>query len=132
MGPARNGTLLLDLLFRTSGLQELSRLAVVCADTPDKFTLPTAEDIADEFMWGLANTSKHFGAAMDYTEVGTASGLGGKQRMLMSGQHDGGCEFWPKEARAPEKFTGPWNASLEYPLLIVSNTVCATSVHRLA
>jgi hypothetical protein len=41
----------------------------------------------------------------------------------MSGQHDGGCEFWPKEARAPEKFTGPWNASLEYPLLIVSNTV---------
>jgi hypothetical protein len=25
-------------------------------------------------MWGLANTSKHFAAAMDYTEVGTAPG----------------------------------------------------------
>jgi hypothetical protein len=72
MGPARNGTLLLDLLFYTSAPQELSRLAVVCADTPDKFAPPTAEDIADEFMWGLANTSKHFGAAMDFTEVGAS------------------------------------------------------------
>jgi hypothetical protein len=39
-------------------------------------------------------------------------------------QHDGGCEFWPTRGRAPERFTGPFNASLEYPLLIIGNTVC--------
>jgi hypothetical protein len=75
MSPERDGSLLLHLLQYTSAPQDLSRLAVVCADTPSDFTAPTAEDIADEFIWGLANTSIHFGAAMDYTEVGSLSFL---------------------------------------------------------
>jgi hypothetical protein len=70
MSAKRDGSELLRLLEYTSASQDLSRLAVVCADSPSEFTAPTAEEIADEFMWGLANTSAHFGAAMDYTEVG--------------------------------------------------------------
>jgi hypothetical protein len=108
---AKNATLLLSLLFTPansppghSGGTDLSRLAVTCADSPWK-PIPTAEDIADELLAGLQGTSKHFGASPIFTEP------------------DGGCEFWPTRGRAPERFTGPWNASLDYPLLIISNTV---------
>ena len=34
---------------------------------------------------------------------------------------DDGCEFWP--VTPPERFQGPFNASLRNPVLIVSNTV---------
>jgi hypothetical protein len=37
------------------------------------------------------------------------------------GEPDGGCQYWP--VRGPERFVGPWNATLEWPMLIVSNTV---------
>ncbi|KAF8184038.1 hypothetical protein K438DRAFT_1123348 [Mycena galopus ATCC 62051] len=35
--------------------------------------------------------------------------------------HDGGCQYWP--VRGPERFAGPWNATLEWPMLIVSNPI---------
>ncbi|KAJ6609512.1 hypothetical protein B0H10DRAFT_2297175 [Mycena sp. CBHHK59/15] len=40
---------------------------------------------------------------------------------LSIGEPDGGCEHWP--VCGPERFNGPWNASLERPMLIISNTV---------
>jgi hypothetical protein len=88
---------------RTHGA-DLSRLGVTCADSPHT-PAPRAEDVADELLAGLAHTSAHFGASPVFTEP------------------DGGCEFWPTRGRAAERFAGPWNASLAYPLLIVSNTV---------
>jgi hypothetical protein len=39
------------------------------------------------------------------------------------GEPDGGCQYWPTRGKGPERFTGPWNASLDIPMLIVSNTV---------
>jgi hypothetical protein len=88
-----------------SGGADLARLAVTCADSPWK-PVPTAEDVADELLAGLQVNSPHFGASPIITEP------------------DGWCHFWPTRGRAPERFTGPWNASLEYPMLIISNTVC--------
>jgi hypothetical protein len=87
-----------------SGGADLSRLAVTCADSPWK-PVPTAEDLAEELLEGLEKSSKHFGASPIISEP------------------DGGCQFWPTRGRTPERFTGPWNASLQYPLLIISNTV---------
>jgi hypothetical protein len=42
---------------------------------------------------------------------------------LTGAQPDGGCEFWPTRGRAAERFVGPWNASLTYPMLILSSRV---------
>lgn len=33
----------------------------------------------------------------------------------------GGCRFWPTNGRIKGRFTGPWNAKLETPMLVVSN-----------
>jgi hypothetical protein len=98
----RNATLFLSMIFTPvagppghSGGADLARLAVTCADSPWK-PVPTAEDVADELLAGLQVNSPHFGASPIITEP------------------DGGCHFWPTRGRAPERFTGPWNASLEY------------------
>jgi hypothetical protein len=111
----RNATGLLRFLLQPIGVTaghsggvDLARLGVTCADSPWK-PVPTAEDLAEELLEGLRKTSKHFGASPIFTEP------------------DGGCQFWPTRGRAPERFTGPWNASLEYPMLIISNTVCKVS-----
>jgi hypothetical protein len=107
----RNATMLISYTLQPIGhtpahsqSDDLSRLAVTCADSPYK-PAPTAEDIADELIAGLEHTSSHFGASP------------------IASEPDGGCQFWPTRGRTPERFTGPWNASLEYPLLIVGNTV---------
>jgi hypothetical protein len=94
MSPARNGTRLLSLMQATSGPGDLAR----------------------------QHTSKHWGSAMDYLEVSFPVVLM-SEAMLTREKHDGGCEFWPTRGRGPKRFTGPWNATLEYPLLIISNTV---------
>jgi hypothetical protein len=98
----RNATGLLSYISGPRG--DLSRLGVTCADSPWK-PVPSAEDLADELLRGLEHTSKHFGTSPIFTEP------------------DGGCHFWPTRGRSSGRFTGPWNSSLEYPLLIVSNTV---------
>lgn len=85
---------------------DLSRLAVTCLDSPPPESpedFPTAEQLADEVLYTLEKVSVHFGASTGPTEP------------------DGGCQFWP--VRGPERFTGPWNATLETPMLIISNTV---------
>ncbi|KAJ7779498.1 hypothetical protein DFH07DRAFT_936286 [Mycena maculata] len=108
---AGEGTLLFDRLLASDAYvrsthHDLVRSAVTCADAPPPPSprdIPTAEDLAGELMHALREVSPHFGANL---------GLG---------EPDGGCEYWP--ARSPERFAGPWNATLEWPMLIVSNTM---------
>ncbi|KAJ7114947.1 hypothetical protein C8R44DRAFT_795090 [Mycena epipterygia] len=107
---AGNGTLLFDKLIAPGHVRtpnhDLVRSAVACLDAPPPSSprdIPTAEDLAHELMAVLRDVSPHFGAS------------------LSIGEPDGGCEYWA--ARAPERFSGPWNASLAWPMLIVSNTV---------
>ncbi|KAJ7467884.1 Alpha/Beta hydrolase protein [Mycena galericulata] len=105
-----DGAPLLDALIARGHVwsphHDLVRSAVACLDAPPPESprdIPTAEDLAEELMRVLRGVSPHFGAS------------------LSLGEPDGGCEYWP--ARAPERFAGPWNASLEWPMLIVSNTM---------
>nr|GAT45843.1 predicted protein [Mycena chlorophos] len=82
-----------------------------CLDSPPPFEdaerspPPSAEDLAAEFLRTMDHVSSHFGASVSV------------------GEPDGGCHFWPTSGKGPERFTGPWNASLEVPMLIVSNTM---------
>ena len=104
-GIAGNGTALYNFIVQgRSG--SVTRLAVTCIDSPPPKSLadfPTAEDLADEGLRTLEDVSIHFGLSTGLNEP------------------DGGCQYWP--VRGPERFTGPWNASLDIPLLIISNTV---------
>ncbi|KAJ6535070.1 hypothetical protein B0H19DRAFT_1383313 [Mycena capillaripes] len=61
------------------------------------------EDLAAEFLNTMREVPPHFGAS------------------VLVGEPDSGCQYWP--ARGPERFAGPWNATLELPMLIVSNTM---------
>lgn len=96
-------------LYRMAVLQggvHYDRLAISCADSTVPRTVedyPTAEDLADEVIRTMEDTSMRFGSVVEY------------------GEGDGGCQFWPY--RSPGRFTGPWNATLDTPMLIISNTV---------
>lgn len=81
---------------------DLTRLSVTCLDSPQDSYL-AAEDLADEGLRTLTEVSRHFGVSTGIMEP------------------DGGCQFWP--VKGPERFTGPWNATLKIPMLIVANTV---------
>lgn len=86
--------------------RDLVRLAVTCLDSPrpaSEKEFPTAEDLANQGLKALREVSEHFGLSTGVSEP------------------DGGCQYWPVDG--PERFTGPWNASLEREMLIVSNTV---------
>lgn len=101
---AGNGTALHNYMTQRGG--SVTRLGVTCIDSPPPATykdFPTPEDLADEGLRALEEVSIHFGLSTGISEP------------------DGGCQFWP--AKGPERFTGPWNATLEHPMLIVSNTV---------
>jgi hypothetical protein len=107
---AGNGTLLFNKLAtpraQTTPHYDLVRLGVTCLDSPPPQTraeVPTPEDLAAEFMKTMREVSPHFGVSVSV------------------GEPDGGCQYWP--VRGPERFVGPWNATLEWPMLIVSNTV---------
>lgn len=105
---AGNGTALHNYMTQRGG--SVTRLGVTCLDSPPPATykdFPTPEDLADEGLRALEEVSIHFGLSTGISEP------------------DGGCQFWP--AKGPERFTGPWNATLEHPMLIVSNTVRCTS-----
>ncbi|KAF7333329.1 hypothetical protein MVEN_02348200 [Mycena venus] len=107
---AGNGTLLFNKLATprppSNPHYDLARLGVTCMDSPPPKTpaeVPTAEDLAAEFMKTMREVSPHFGASVSV------------------GEPDGGCQYWP--VQGPERFAGPWNATLEWPMLIVSNTM---------
>ncbi|KAJ7441618.1 hypothetical protein B0H11DRAFT_2095722 [Mycena galericulata] len=106
---AGNGTLLFNKLGkvmpRLTPHYDLVRLGVTCLDSPPPASpseVPTPEDLAAEILKTMREVSPHFGAS------------------LSVGEPDGGCQYWP--VRGPERFVGPWNATLEWPMLIVSNT----------
>lgn len=114
---AGNGTALYNAIVRPLPLADLDspephispRLAVTCLDSPrptspDEF--PTAEDLTEQGLKALREVSPHFGLSTGVSEP------------------DGGCQYWPVDG--PERFTGPWNATLETKMLIVSNTVRAS------
>jgi hypothetical protein len=42
---------------------------------------------------------------------------------VMTSEPDSGCHYWP--ITPPEKYTGPWNHTLNNRVLIHSNLVCA-------
>ncbi|KAJ7248857.1 Alpha/Beta hydrolase protein [Mycena haematopus] len=107
---AGNGTLLFNKLATPRPVStphyDLARLGVTCLDSPPPRTpaeVPTPEDLAAEFMKTMYKVSPHFGTS------------------VVVGEQDGGCQYWP--VQGPERFTGPWNATLEWPMLIVSNTM---------
>ena len=85
---------------------DLARLAVSCLDAPRtkvQAEFPTPEMMTDFALAAIRDVSPHFGSSMSW------------------GEPDGGCQFWPVEG--PERFTGPWNHTLNNKILIVSNTV---------
>ncbi|KDN47539.1 alpha/beta-hydrolase [Tilletiaria anomala UBC 951] len=82
---------------------DMSRAAVVCGDQPPGKP-PAAEDLLDGLLRNLKQTSRRFAANVFPIEP------------------DGGCQFHPAIGRTPERFTGPWNNTLDFPMLIVSNT----------
>ncbi|KAJ7756592.1 hypothetical protein B0H16DRAFT_1825999, partial [Mycena metata] len=88
---------------------DLARLAVMCMDALPPPTspadMPTPEDFAAEFIKNMREVSPHFASSVPIGKTPDA----------------GGCQYWPQ--RRPERFTGPWNATLEWPMLIVSNTM---------
>ncbi|KAJ7723249.1 hypothetical protein B0H16DRAFT_1385505 [Mycena metata] len=107
---AGNGTLLFNKLAtpRAESIPhyDLVRLGVTCMDSPPPKSpaeVPTAEDLAAELMRSMREVSPHFGVSVSV------------------GEPDGGCQYWP--VRGSERFAGPWNATLEWPMLIVSNTM---------
>jgi hypothetical protein len=119
MGSTSNGTgLLLGLQSNTAGEAggDLSRFGAVCADAPRNASL-TPEDYARSTLAALA-VSK-FTAGLIFTDVGTLQHR--VECLLTTLQADGGCEYWPAEPI--ERFTGPFNATLSHPVLIVSNSV---------
>jgi hypothetical protein len=60
----------------------------------------------------------------------TDGGLAALWRRVSVGEPDSGCLHWP--VRGPERVAGPWSASLERPMLIVSYTVSDAfrQIHR--
>ncbi|KAJ7484005.1 hypothetical protein B0H11DRAFT_1196196 [Mycena galericulata] len=107
---AGNGTLLFTKLATPlpshTPRYDLVRLGVTCLDSPPPTSpkdVPTPEDLAAELMKTMYEVSPHFGASVSV------------------GEPDGGCQYWP--VRGPERFAGPWNATLEWPMLVVSNTM---------
>ncbi|KAK0230153.1 Alpha/Beta hydrolase protein [Armillaria fumosa] len=103
-----NGTQLFNWIIPPSGVShenDVARLAVTCLDSPPPMSMkdfPSAEDLAEEGLKTLREVSPHFGMSTGMNEP------------------DGGCQYWP--AKGPERFTGLWNATLDIPMLIISNT----------
>ena len=90
-------------------LVDLERSAVSCNDQKP-FAPPTAETIVDAGLDVLENVSKFFWA-------------------VIIAEPDSGCQYWP--FTPPERYLGPWNKTLNNPILIISNTVSLISVATL-
>ena len=96
---AGNGTAILNAV-NEKELVDLERSAVTCNDVRP-FSGPTPETFIDAQLTAMAIT--RFALA------------------VVTHEPDSGCEFWP--VTPPERFLGPWNATLNNPILIISNTV---------
>ena len=86
-------------------LVDLERSAVTCNDVRP-FVGPTPEDFIDTQLQVMVNVTRF--------DLG-----------IITHEPDSGCEFWP--VTPPERFDGPWNMTLQNPVLIISNTVCPRS-----
>ncbi|KAJ7578000.1 hypothetical protein C8J56DRAFT_970127 [Mycena floridula] len=94
--------------YTETGQGALGRVAISCSDAipydSDPETWPSADTIVDSISDIMKDVSPMFGGTVHLME-----------------QH-GGCQFWPATGAGPERFAGPWNHTLETPVLIVSNT----------
>jgi hypothetical protein len=98
------GPMLSGLLAHSASLTDLENEAVTCADSASSSTTsPTPEEVAVEYQDIFANMSRW--------------GLG---HSTVAGSP---CEHWPAQLAPPERFGGPWNATLSNPILIISNEV---------
>ncbi|GJJ14062.1 hypothetical protein Clacol_008319 [Clathrus columnatus] len=91
------------LLSQTQSLRlrmDLARAAVSCNDNVPRKPAPTPEEIVDESLYTLKHVSR-FSLSVVTTEP------------------DAGCQYWP--VTPPERFNGPWNHTLSYPILVHSN-----------
>ncbi|KAH8923445.1 hypothetical protein BT69DRAFT_159775 [Atractiella rhizophila] len=85
-------------------IRDMERSGVSCNDQMlgyGREKEPTPEEVTDE-LWSVIN---------EVTELTMA---------VIPSEKDGGCGYWP--VAPPERFTGPWNATLRNPILIHSNT----------
>ncbi|KAF8609649.1 hypothetical protein BDV93DRAFT_518429 [Ceratobasidium sp. AG-I] len=95
-----------DLTRDVEDRADLYRHAVTCVDAlpfEGPSTWPTAEKLADLAIARIQKVSPHFGISATLSEP------------------DGGCEFWP--VKGVERFAGPWNHTLSFPVLIASTLV---------
>ncbi|KAI0672371.1 TAP-like protein-domain-containing protein [Trametes maxima] len=97
---AGNGTALLNAV-NEKDLKDLERSAVSCNDN-QPFAPPKPDEVVDELLNDTAHVSRFTFA------VATA-------------EPDSGCQFWP--VAPPERFAGPWNATLRHPMLLLSNSL---------
>ncbi|TBU51516.1 TAP-like protein-domain-containing protein [Dichomitus squalens] len=84
----------------TRELVDLERSAVSCNDQRP-FAPPTAETIVDAGLEVLKHVSRFFWS-------------------VIIAEPDSGCQYWP--VTPPERYLGPWNKTLNNPILIISNT----------
>ncbi|KAL7409815.1 TAP-like protein-domain-containing protein [Mrakia frigida] len=82
----------------------LGRIAVSCADSIPYDSNPTAESMVDETLQIVKDVTRRFGASVQLME------------------QDGGCWLWEATGKAKDVFRGPFNAILDTPMLILSNT----------
>ncbi|KAE8257354.1 hypothetical protein A4X13_0g2406 [Tilletia indica] len=115
---AGNGTQLYYLAIQTFSTDlhekdqnELSRAAVSCGDAPPyedpkagNWPTPSPELLLNLTLHNFKTYTPHFAAS------------------ALSMEPDGGCEWHPASGRTPDRFTGPWNSTLNTPMLIISNT----------
>ncbi|KAJ8090284.1 hypothetical protein PM082_018880 [Marasmius tenuissimus] len=88
--------------------RDLERQAITCLDGPVQSSPVSAEDLADQSIKSLQESSRHFGASTGLSEP------------------DGGCEFWPanSQVRREEMRLDRANEVMkdEKRVLIISNT----------
>ncbi|KAM5545960.1 hypothetical protein V8D89_000086 [Ganoderma adspersum] len=84
----------------TKDLLDLERSAVSCNDQRP-FAPPSAETIVDAGIQTLKSVSRFFWS-------------------VIISEPDSGCQYWP--VTPPERYLGPWNKTLNNPILIISNT----------
>ena len=85
----------------TKDLLDMERSAVSCNDQRP-FAPPSAETIVDAGIETLKSVSRFFWS-------------------VIISEPDSGCQYWP--VTPPERYLGPWNKTLNNPILIISNTV---------
>ena len=95
-----DGSAMLDTV-NTKDLVDLERSAVSCNDQKP-FAAPSAETVVDAGLSALEKVSRFFFS-------------------VIVSEPDSGCQFWP--VTPPERYLGPWNKTLNNPILIISNTV---------